>query len=288
MIFSMTGFAVASADLPGSTLSLELRSVNHRYLEIAFRMGDEFRQLEPGMREMIASGLGRGKVECRLSHALREGGQHLLHLDETLVARLAELNRTVKTRLPDAQDLGVADVLKWPGVLSADGPSVESLRNTVFGLLQTALEDFRQTRAREGVKLKEMLLDRAEKMSSLIAGIAPTIPELVSAYQAKLTARLREALAEMDEERIRHEMAIFAQKIDVDEELSRLGAHLDELARILAKGGTVGKRLDFLMQELNREANTLGSKSVSTELTRVAMELKVLIEQMREQIQNIE
>lgn len=288
MIYSMTGFAAVSTELAQGTLNLELRSVNHRYLEIQFRLSEEFRMLEPAMREAIAKQLTRGKVDCRLNYTERESGQNLLEINTGLLQQLAEINRQIQERIPDSQSLRVLDILKWPGMLGPETPAAESLRETSRALLQQALEELSGTRAREGEKLKELLLQRVAQIEELIATVSPKIPELLKTHQEKLAARLQEAMGSSDDDRIRQELALFAQKIDVDEELSRLKTHLSEVKRVLGAGGTVGKRLDFLMQELNREANTLGSKSVATDISQVSMELKVLIEQMREQIQNIE
>jgi uncharacterized protein (TIGR00255 family) len=199
----------------------------------------------------------------------------------------------VQAALPDARPLSVADVLRWNGVLETASASADELRGALLGLLQEALQEFSASRAREGEKLKDFLLLRVEKIEALRESVMPHVPAAIAAYEQKLTARLREAMQTATandalDERIRQEITLFASKIDVDEELSRLASHLTEMRRILAQGGAVGKRLDFLMQELNREANTLGSKSVDAEVSRSAMEMKILIEQMREQIQNLE
>jgi uncharacterized protein (TIGR00255 family) len=288
MIYSMTGYAAVSRDLPLGTLSLELRSVNHRYLDVSFRMPEELRSFEPPMRELIAARLTRGKCECRVGLSRAPGAQAVLEINETLLLRLVELDAHVKSRLPHAAGLGVSDVLRWPGMFGADTLPVDELREACVSLLGAALDEFAATRAREGEKLKAVLLERTERMEALTRAVAPRMPGIVAAYQDKLTQRLREAVATLDEDRIRAEVTVFASKVDVDEELSRLLAHLKEVRRILDKGGVVGKRLDFLMQELNREANTLGSKAADLEVTQTSMELKVLIEQMREQVQNIE
>jgi len=287
-IYSMTGYAVVAKEMAQGSLSLELRAVNHRYLDIQFRLPDEFRLLEAAMRELLTARLGRGKVDCRLSYARPVGAENLQQLDADLLHRLLTLNHAVRAALPDARGLSVADILRWPGILGVDALQVESLREACMELLRDALNEFSEARAREGEKLKAILLDRLDKMRRLTVVVAPRIPALLAAFQEKLTARLREATINCDDDRIRQELALFAGKIDVDEELSRLQTHLDEVERILAKGGVAGKRLDFLMQELNREANTLGSKSVDAEVSKIAMELKILIEQMREQVQNIE
>ncbi|MFZ9561334.1 MAG: YicC/YloC family endoribonuclease [Burkholderiales bacterium] len=285
---SMTGYATAARELAWGSVSVELRSVNHRYLDVSFRMPDELRPAETALREAIAATVTRGKVECRVAYALRSGAQNSSELDATLLAQLLELNAKVRGVLPEARALTVADILRWPGMLGTDELPVDELRNTAGELMPEVLREFGAARAREGEKLAAVILERAADMRTRIAVVQPRMPGIIAAFQDKLNARLKDALVSADDERVRQEIALFVNKIDVDEELSRLATHLDELDRILKKGGAAGKRLDFLMQELNREANTLGSKSADIEVTRVAMDLKLLIEQMREQIQNIE
>ena len=292
MILSMTGYANASAELDSGSLTLELRAVNHRYLDIQLRMPDELRSVESALREAITAQLQRGKVECRINYAAR-GAQSGAALNRGLLQQLAAWNKEVQDALPDARSLSVADVLRWNGVLETPGASADELRAALLDLLQGALQEFSASRAREGEKLKDFLLQRVEKIEALRTAVMPHVPAAIAAYEQKLAARLREAMQntatqDMWDERIRQEITLFASKIDVDEELSRLASHLAEMRRILTQGGAVGKRLDFLMQELNREANTLGSKSVDAEVSRSAMEMKLLIEQMREQIQNLE
>jgi len=288
MIYSMTGFAAATAEINAGSLALELRSVNHRYLDLQLRMPDELRILEPLLREAIASQLARGKVECRIVFATRQSGQNPARLNQALLRQLAQWSDEVQTVLPEACSLGVADVLRWNGVLESATLAADTLRATVLELLQQALREFAGARGREGDKLKAFLLQRVAQIETLCTTVAPRIPAAIAAYEKKLATRLREAMEGADDERLRQEISLFASKIDVDEELSRLQTHLAEMKRILEQGGTIGKRLDFLMQELNREANTLGSKSVDAEVSRASMEMKLLIEQMREQIQNIE
>ena len=288
MIYSMTGFAAVTQELEPGSLSLELRSVNSRYLETHFRLDESFRAQEPALREMIGATLSRGKLECRLNFAARSAGQAPLRLNAALAEQLARLGSSAQALLPHGQPLGVADLLRWPGVIEGESAGMEGLHEACLPLLRRGLDELSATRSREGEKLKTFLLQRVAQMDALVAGVLPHIPRLIAAYQEKLAARLKEVMGTGDDDRIRQEIALFAQKIDVDEELSRLQTHLAEMRRILEKGGAVGKRLDFLMQELNREANTLGSKSAASETTQTAMELKVLIEQMREQIQNIE
>jgi len=292
MILSMTGYAASSAELDSGSLTLELRAVNHRYLDILLRMPDELRSFENSLREAISAQLRRGKVECRINYAPR-GAQSGATLNRELLLQLETWNREVLDALPDARPLSVADVLHWKGVLESPTASVDELRDTLLELMQTVLQEFSASRAREGEKLKEFLLQRVEKIEALRNSVMPHVPAAIAAYEQKLVTRLRDAIQgtaaqDMWDERIRQEITLFASKIDVDEELSRLASHITEMRRILSHGGAVGKRLDFLMQELNREANTLGSKSVDAEVSRSAMEMKILIEQMREQIQNLE
>ena len=287
MILSMTGYAHASASFTSGSLTLELRAVNHRYLDIQLRMPDELRCFETMLRELISAELQRGKVECRINYAARsiQGGTTL---NRDLLLQLTDWNNEVQSAMPGARVLSVAEVLNWNGILETPTADADELRTTLLELLQTALREFSASRAREGEKLKDFLMLRVEKIETLRTGVMPHVPAAIAAYELKLTNRLREAMQGAEDERIRQEITLFASKIDVDEELSRLDSHLTEMRRILGKGGATGKRLDFLMQELNREANTLGSKSVDAEVSRCAMEMKILIEQMREQIQNLE
>jgi uncharacterized protein (TIGR00255 family) len=288
MIYSMTGYAIATAELPLLALNLELRSVNHRYLDLQFRIPDELRTIEAALREKASARINRGKIEVRIALARAAAAQTNLQLDEQLLAQLRQVNDRVKAAIPESAPLTVNEALRWPGMLGNDSLPQEELQEACHRLFDRALEDFTATRGREGEKLKSVLLERITAMEALVKNITPRMPQLITAYKDKLTARLRDAMVNMDDDRLKQELALFASKIDVDEELSRLNAHFGEIRRILDKGGAAGKRLDFLMQELNREANTLGSKSVDLEVTQTSMELKVLIEQMREQIQNIE
>ena len=287
MILSMTGYANTGADFSGGSLTLELRSVNHRYLDIQLRIPEELRNLENALREMISATLQRGKVECRIGYSAREAqGGTVLNRD--LLQQLSTWNREVQSAIPDAASLAVADVLRWNGVLKTPDTASDELRTLLLDLMRTTLQEFTAFRAREGEKLAAFLSERLEKIEALRSGVLPHVPAAIAAYEARLVKRLQDAMQNTDDERIRQEITLFASKIDVDEELSRLASHLSEMRRILKQGGTAGKQLDFLMQELNREANTLGSKSVDAEVSRSAMEMKILIEQMREQIQNLE
>ncbi|MXS82760.1 YicC/YloC family endoribonuclease [Nitrosomonas oligotropha] len=288
MIVSMTGYAAATQEMPYGSFNLEIRSVNNRYLDIQLRLPDDFRKLEPAMRELLTKQLSRGKVECRLNFSPSANTENSQQLDQALLEKLLQLEQTVKTRQPAAPSLTVAEILKWPGMLGSDTAPGEESDEIGMTLLQTALNDLKSARIREGGKLKSVLLERIKQMRQLLQSASPRIPALIAAFEEKLRTRLEEILGTQEDERIHQEITLFASKIDVDEELSRLQAHLDEVERIINKGGAVGKQLDFMMQELHREANTIGSKSVDLEITRISMELKVIIEQMREQVQNIE
>ena len=291
MIHSMTGYAAASRDLGSAVLNLEIKSVNSRYLDIAFRLSEELRVLEMPLRETIAGRIGRGKVECRgyLQAQPAQGNAARRRApDPGLLAELGRLDAAVRSVLPQAAPLSVAEVLRWPGVLAEDSLTAEQLQAAAQELFATLLDDFVASRAREGAKLADVLRERAARMRERVQATEPLLPVALASYRERLAAKLREAVANLDEERIRQEVGVFAAKIDVAEEIARLVTHMDELDRVLKRGGAVGKRLDFLMQELNREANTLSSKSVSGEVTAIALELKLLIEQMREQVQNLE
>ena len=288
MIASMTGFASQSRDYDYGQLNLEIRTVNHRYLEIQFRLPDELRSLETGLRDAIGAKIARGKVDCRIGFAPIPSAAKGLPLNDDVLKQLIKYNESIKSMLPSSAPLSVSNILNFPGIFEQDTPPVEKIAADALVLLGNALEELGHTRGREGEKLKALLLERVTRMELLADEVVPLIPKLVAAFQEKLMARIRDAALNIEDDRLRQEVVLFASKIDVDEELSRLKAHLTEVRRVLDKGGSAGKRLDFLMQELNREANTLGAKSVATDVSKTSVEIKVLIEQMREQIQNIE
>jgi uncharacterized protein (TIGR00255 family) len=281
----MTGYAQASAGSPRGTLSLELRSVNARFLDVQFRIADELRVLEPVLRELIAARIARGKVDCRVS--LTEGEGVAPRLNEEALRRLRAVAEAAKRAFPDAAPPTLSELLRWPGVLATEG-DVESLRSAAAALCRRGLDELLAARSREGAKLAAGIVERVRTMRERVETVVPLVPEAIAAYQAKITERLREAIGSADGERIRTEIALFATKVDVAEELDRLRTHLDEVERVLRAGGAVGKRLDFLAQELNREANTLASKASSAAIADGALELKLLIEQVREQVQNLE
>jgi uncharacterized protein (TIGR00255 family) len=284
----MTGYSARTVDIDGGALHIELKSVNSRYLDFQFRVSEELRAIEPALRELFSAQLTRGKLECRLTFAAATARAQSLSLNADLLSRLKAFEAQVRTELPFAAPLAVNDVLRWPGMFGDDTLDVDALLPACLALARDALEDFSASRSREGEKLAAVILERVARMRELVREVTPRIPQAQAAFQEKLKQRLVEAVGSADDERIRQEVAVFAVRIDVAEELARLSTHLDEVERVLKAGGAAGKRLDFLMQELNREANTLGSKSVLTEVSQTAMELKLLIEQMREQIQNLE
>ena len=281
----MTGYAQASAGSSRGTLSLELRSVNARFLDVQFRIADELRALEPVLREQITARIARGKVDCRV--ALAEGEGATPRLNEEALRRLRAVADAARQAFPEAAPPSLAELLRWPGVLTAE-VDAEALRSAAAALCRRALDELSATRTREGAKLAAGIVQRVREMRAQVEKVAPLVPEAVAAYQQKITERLREAVGSADDERIRTEIALFASKADVAEELDRLKAHLGEVERVLGAGGAVGKRLDFLAQELNREANTLASKAASSAVADCALELKLLTEQIREQVQNLE
>jgi uncharacterized protein (TIGR00255 family) len=288
MIYSMTGYAARTLDVERGALHIELKSVNSRYLDFQFRVCEELRVVEPALRELFSARLSRGKLECRVSFAPATARSQLLALNADLLQRLKGFDAQIRTEFPLAAPLAVNDVLRWPGMFGDDSLDLDSLVPACMTLARDALEDFSASRAREGEKLAAVIIERVSRMRELVRQVEPRIPVAQAAFQEKLKQRLIDALGSADDDRIRQEVAVFAVRIDVAEELARLVTHLDEVERVLKAGGASGKRLDFLMQELNREANTLGSKSVATEVSQTSMELKLLIEQMREQIQNLE
>ncbi len=288
MILSMTGYASLETNTKNGVLLIECRSVNHRYLELQLKLDDSLRQLESLARELIQAKLGRGKVDIRMSMMREAGVNSVPQLNHSVLQQIAESAKTAAQYFPHTQPVNMLDILRMPGVFVAETLDSDALEVDFKNGLTQILQQLIDARAREGGKLAAIILDRLQQVEQLVTKVKPMMPALIAQYQTKLTAKLHEATNSHDDERIRQEMVLYAQRIDVDEELSRLSSHIAEVKRILQAGGAVGKRLDFLMQEMNREANTLGSKSVAVETSQISMELKVLIEQMREQIQNIE
>ena len=288
MTTSMTGFAAHSLNLDHASVNIDLRSVNQRYLELHFRLADEFRALEPQLRDLIQQRLARGKVECRINLIALPAASQDNGLNPAILERLALWQSDVMQRIPNSTPLSVNEILRWPGAVPAATLTQDALNQAALDGVRATLDELVASRQREGAKLKQHILDRLGAAEAQVAGLQPLLPALVAAQREKLAERLRDALGEAGHERLAQEVALAAQKADIDEELSRLTAHFSEVRRVLDQHGAVGKRLDFLMQELHREANTLGAKSVAVETSRISLELKVLIEQMREQVQNIE
>jgi uncharacterized protein (TIGR00255 family) len=282
----MTGYAAAAAGSPRGTLSLELRSVNSRFLDLQFRIAEALRAHEPLLRERISARVARGKIDCRLS-LTEEPTQGAAQLNGEMISRLKALADAARKSFPEAAPLSMADILRWPGMV-AEPTDDEGLRSAVDTLCSQALDDFVAARSREGAKLAAGIVERVRAMRARVDEVTPLVPQALAAYGEKISQRLREAIGSADDERIRAELALFAARADIAEEIDRLRAHLGETERVLAAGGLVGKRLDFLAQELNREANTLASKAASPAIADCALELKVLVEQIREQVQNIE
>ncbi|HVF64097.1 MAG TPA: YicC/YloC family endoribonuclease [Casimicrobiaceae bacterium] len=288
MIVSMTGFAAVADELPGATLGVELRSVNHRFLDLTVKLPDELRAQETPLRERIGAELKRGKVECRVTLNRTQPGATALAIDAHRVIELAKAAQQVRTLVADAAPISVTEILRWPGVMVEAIVAIDELHARLHALIDRALVELAQARSREGYKLAQLLSARCTDIEAQVGRVAPRIPAIHAAYLEKLGTRLKEAGLDPNEDRLKQELAFFAAKVDVAEEVARLITHVGEVRRVLAQGGSAGKRLDFLAQELHREANTLGSKSVDAELSQVALELKVAIEQMREQVQNIE
>ncbi len=295
----MTGYAVATSESAAGTLTIEIKSVNSRFLDLQFRINDELRALEPDLRAAIMAAITRGKVEVRLSFGRKTAGGSQA-LNQELLADLARLQAEVAKHFAQAPQMTVAELLRWPGVIEESTVGQESLQADVAALTATTVAAFVDSRKREGAALEAMLLSRIDAMEAIVKRITPLIPQVIAGFQQKAIERMQDALGLAGHgnpstltrqevlERISQEVTLYGIRIDVSEELSRLSAHLNETRHILKKGGQVGKRLDFMMQELNREANTLGAKASVKELADASMELKLLIEQMREQVQNLE
>ena len=288
MVRSMTAFSRQEQSGEFGELILELRSVNHRYLDISLRLPDELRSLESKLREQIASRLTRGKLDVSLRYQPPTQAGENLQLNMELVKELSKASREIDHVLYDHAPVNSMDLLRWPGVLQARTINTDALHAAVLTLLNAGLDDLIATREREGTKLAEVISLRCEAMTGVVREVKEKMPMIMQGWRDKLVARLQQAKLEVDPERLEQEIVYLAQKTDVDEEMDRLAMHITEVQRVLTEKNAIGRRLDFLMQELNREANTLGSKSVDVDTTRASVDLKVLIEQMREQVQNIE
>ena len=288
MLNSMTGFARAVTETPFGTLTCELRTVNHRYLDVQFRLPDELRPKEIDLRNRISDVLKRGKVECSVHLRRATSGDGELRLNENLVRQIGASVDAISNLLADTRAVDPVDVLRWPGVVAEPEIDTDPLFAEASALINGALESMQLMRESEGARIAEMLTSRLEEIVAIASDVRKRMPEVLAAVRAKQKERIDKLDVEADPTRLETELALIAQKLDVDEELDRLQSHVSEVTTALEKSEPVGRRLDFLMQELNREANTLGSKSADTETTNAAVNLKVLIEQMREQIQNIE
>ncbi|WP_207061626.1 YicC/YloC family endoribonuclease [Motiliproteus sp. SC1-56] len=288
MTRSMTAFARQQSEHPWGTLVWEVRSVNQRYLEPHLRLPESFRELEGGLRERLRKGLQRGKVECTLRFHPAEQGDEQLQVNLALVSQLRDAARQVNELLADPAPVSALEVLRWPGVLQERSPDTKAVHQAALALFDVALAELVENRQREGKELAQLIEQRLASITDIVAQVRSRLPEILARQRENLLTRLEEAKQELEPARLEQEMVLVAQKADVDEELDRLDTHVAEVSRVLKQSGAIGRRLDFLMQELNREANTLSSKSIVAETTQCAVELKVLIEQMREQIQNIE
>ncbi len=297
-VASMTGFASAARPTALGQLTIDLRSVNSRFLDLSMRIPDDWRVFEPMLREAIAARLSRGKVECRIN-IVRGVGAAEPTLNAAALAQLTGLAAQVEQAIPGVRPLGTADVLEWPGVVETPGSDPDALRAATAEALAEALDGMTASRRREGEALRKALIAHCAQVESIAIQLKARAPDLLAAVERKLVERLEQALGETmtkattvgrEEvtDRIRQEVTLYGLKMDVEEEIKRLTTHVNEVRRVLAAGGPVGRRLDFLMQELNREANTVGSKAAAIEMTNASVELKMLIEQMREQIQNLE
>jgi len=287
MISSMTGFARRETSGPWGSLVCELRSVNHRFLEIGLRLPDELRACEPELRQQLMKELRRGKVDCTITYRSAKGAESALEVDPQMLERVLGRIRELSAALP-GHTVNLMDVLRWPGVLREEVVPGEELAGAAVALVGEALSDLLAARAREGERLKELLDQRCDLLESLVSQVRARLPEVRARLRARLEERLAELQAQVDQERLEQELVLLLQRLDVDEELDRLTGHIAEVRRVIAASEPAGRRLDFLMQELNREANTLSSKSQDLETTRAAVEMKVTIEQMREQVQNVE
>ena len=288
MLNSMTGFARETAETAFGTITCEMRAVNHRYLDVQFRLPEELRAKELDLRNRISSSLKRGKVECSIYLKRGSSNKEELHFNEVLVTQIAARATEISNLLPDSQPLDPVDVLRWPGVIAEPEVDTEPLFAESLALMEKALQAMCDMRASEGDRIAGMIEARLAEILSIAASVRKRMPTVLDNVRAKQKERIDKLDIDTDPARLETELVLIAHKLDVDEELDRLDSHISEVRAALADDEPVGRRLDFLMQELNREANTLGSKSTDSDTTKAAVDLKVLIEQMREQIQNVE
>lgn len=288
MMLSMTAFSRQQLEEEWGSLTWEIRSVNHRYLETSIRLPEMFRGLENPIREEIRKRLNRGKIECSLRYQSAENVKSNLELDRALIRKLLQANIEIENLAGVSSKLGSMEILRWPGVIKDTEVDSSPIEAAALRLFTSALDDLIANRQREGDELKGMILQRIAIIRDIVADVRNKMPEIIVRLRQNLLERIADLKVELEPGRLEQEVSLLAQKADVAEELDRLDSHLNEVARVLETTDQKGRRLDFLMQELNREANTLSSKSAVVETTLNAVELKVLIEQMREQIQNIE
>ena len=287
MIASMTGFARREQAGSWGTLTCELRSVNHRYLEPGFRLPEELRPLESDLRQLLGKHLKRGKVDCTVHLRGAQAAERELRVDAGALARVASALKHVTAAIPGTS-VDAVEILRWPGVVEASTPDSDALLAAGRTLFQQTLDDLGAMRLREGKRLAELIEQRCANLGALVVQVRARLPEIQARIRTRLVERVAELAASVDKERMEQEIALQLQRIDVAEELDRLGGHIEETRRVMGSGEAAGRRLDFLMQELNREANTLASKSQDLDTTRLTVDMKVLIEQMREQVQNVE
>ncbi|MFK7815159.1 MAG: YicC/YloC family endoribonuclease [Gammaproteobacteria bacterium] len=288
MLCSMTGFARVEDVCDQGNVSWELRSVNHRYLEINLRLPEEIRRIEPQLRKLLQSKLARGKVDCTFRYQLAEAQTAALEINEPLLESLIKQINHVNAKLPQATPAEAVDLLAWPGVVRTAETDMNSFHATCLELFKNATEQLVEMRGTEGERLKGMLQERCDEIKNIVKRVRERYPQVLEAIKQKQQQRIDELNVDMDQQRFEQELVYASQKLDVAEELDRLDSHLTEMQTIFDRKDPIGRRLDFLMQEFNREANTLASKSADIETTQAAVDLKVLIEQMREQVQNIE
>lgn len=299
----MTGYAIVNRETTLGNITIELKSLNSRFLDLQFRMHDDLRIIEPSLRKIIVAHIARGKVECRINLNQKITKNTLQILNQSVLNYLIQLEFEVRKQFKNTAPLSVHEILNWPGIIEENQVTEDLLQKNILIILEQVLSNFLQSRAREGLAIQTTLLTRIETMESIINNITPLIPQLIKQFQQKTIHRMREVLelaiqiqgsqlSSLSHEeiynRIFYEATLYGIRIDITEELVRLSTHLNETRYILKEGGQVGKRLDFMMQELNREANTIGSKATAKELSDASMTLKLLIDQMREQVQNLE
>ena len=288
MIRSMTAFSRKESKTEWGDISWEVRSVNHRYLEAHPRLPEPLRDIENAVRERLRKRLSRGKIECTLKLNTEHLAPQSISINQAAALQLIQAAEQLKSLAPNAAGLSTQAILNWPGIIATEEADFTEIRQEALTLLDSTLNDFIEHREREGQELARLIHERLDGILDQVTIVKENLPEILQSQREKLLNKFEEAKISLDKDRLEQEMVLIAQKADVDEEIDRLTTHVSEVQRSLKKGGACGRRLDFLMQELNREANTLGSKSIHTATTQVAVELKVLIEQMREQIQNIE